>query len=128
SGPITEEIALIAIQSWLDTKATALGPNHQTEQLQNILVDPALERWLPTANALKRENSYRKYEHSLDIKSLNMSNTNANQAQVDAQVREKVEFYDNDRLSNSQNDNLLVRYDLVRQDGKWKIRNWNVLQ
>ncbi|NEP88752.1 MAG: DUF4101 domain-containing protein [Okeania sp. SIO2C2] len=128
SGPIKEEIARIAIQSWLDTKATALGPNHQTEQLKNILVDPALERWLPTANALKRENSYRKYEHSLEIKNLNMSNTNTNQAQVDAQVREKVEFYDNDRLTNSQNDNLLVRYYLVRQDGKWKIRNWNVLQ
>ncbi|NES70044.1 MAG: DUF4101 domain-containing protein, partial [Okeania sp. SIO2D1] len=118
----------LAIQSWLDTKATALGPNHQTEQLQNILVNPALERWLPTANALKREKSYRKYEHSLEIKNLNMSNTNANQAQVDAQVREKVEFYDNDRLTNSQNDNLLVRYDLVRQDGKWKIRDWNILK
>ncbi|NEP82178.1 MAG: DUF4101 domain-containing protein [Okeania sp. SIO3C4] len=127
SGPITEEAARLTIQSWLDTKAAALGPNHQTGQLQNILVDPALERWLPTANALKRENSYRKYEHSLEIKSLNMSNTNANQAQVDAQVREKVEFYDNDRLTNSQDDNLLVRYELVRQDGQWKIRNWNVL-
>ncbi|MDY7003766.1 MAG: IMS domain-containing protein [Cyanobacteriota bacterium] len=128
SGPMTEEVARLTIQSWLDTKAAALGPNHQTGQLQNILVDPALERWLPTANALKRENSYRKYEHNLEIKSLNMSNTNANQGQVDAQVREKVEFYDNNRLTNSQNDNLLVRYDLVRQDGKWKIRNWNVLQ
>ncbi|NET46170.1 IMS domain-containing protein [Okeania sp. SIO2B3] len=128
SGPITQEVARLAIQSWLDTKASALGPNHRTEQLQNILVDPALERWLPTANALKREKSYRKYEHSLEIKNLNMSNTNANQVQVDAQVREKVEFYDNDRLTNSQNDNLLVRYDLIRQDGKWKIRNWNVLQ
>ncbi|NEO55766.1 MAG: DUF4101 domain-containing protein [Okeania sp. SIO3B5] len=126
SGPITEETARLTIQSWLDTKAAALGPNHQTGQLQNILVDPALERWLPTANALKLENSYRKYKHSLEIKDI--SKTNANQAQVEAQVRENVEFYDNDRLTNSQNDNLLVRYDLVRQDGKWKIRNWNVLQ
>lgn len=128
SGPITEEVARLVIQSWLNTKAAALGPNHQVEQLPNILVEPALSRWLPTANALKRENSYRKYEHSLEIKNFKMSDTNADQAQVDAQVGEKAEFYDNGRLTSSQNDNLLVRYSLVRQDGKWQIRDWDVLR
>ncbi|MGB3510680.1 MAG: IMS domain-containing protein [Microcoleaceae cyanobacterium] len=126
SGPMTEQVAQLAIQSWLDTKASALGRNHQVEQLPNILVEPALSRWLPTANALKRENSYRTYEHGLDIKNVKM--TDADRAQVDAQVQEKVEFYDNGRLSNSQNDNLLVRYNLVRQDGKWKIRDWDVIK
>ncbi|MGD1808454.1 IMS domain-containing protein [Dapis sp. BLCC M126] len=128
SGPITKEIAQLAIQSWLDIKASALGPNHQVEQLQNILVNPALERWLPTANALKREKSYRKYEHDLEIKSVKMSNTDGNEAQVDAQVREKVQFYDNGRLTNSDNENLLVRYNLVRQNEKWQISNWKVLR
>lgn len=128
SGPITTEVARLAIQGWLDIKAAALGPNHQVEQLPNILVDPALSRWLPTANALKREKSYRKYEHDLEIKSVKMSNTDANQAQVDAQVREKVEFYDNGRLTNSDNENLLVRYNLVRQNEKWQISNWKVLR
>ncbi len=127
-GPITPEVAKLAIQSWLDTKAVALGPNHQIEKLANILVEPALSRWLPTANALKRERAYRKYEHNLEIKNVKMSNTDANQAQVDAQVREKVEFYENSRLINSQDDNLLVRYDLVRRSGKWQIRDWNVVR
>lgn len=126
SGTITDEVARQTIKSWLDTKAAALGRNHQVEQLSNILVDPALSRWSPTANALKRENSYRTYEHGLDIKNSKMTGTD--RAQVDAQVREKVEFYDNDRLSNSQTDNLLVRYNLVRQDGKWQISDWDVLK
>ncbi len=128
SGPITREVAQLAIQSWLDIKASALGPNHQVEQLPNILVEPALSRWLPTANALKREKSHRKYEHDLEIKSVKMSNTNSNEAQVDAQVREKVQFYDNGRLTNSDNENLLVRYNLVRQNEKWQISNWKVLR
>ena len=129
SGPIDREVARLAIQSWLDIKTSALGPNHQVEQLPNILVEPALSRWLPTANALKREKSYRKYEHDLEIKDIKMSNTDANQAQVDAQVREKVEFYDNaGRLTNSDNENLLVRYNLVRRNQKWQISNWKILR
>ncbi|NEQ36857.1 MAG: DUF4101 domain-containing protein [Okeania sp. SIO3I5] len=129
SEPITEEVARLTIQSWLDAKTSALGPNHQIEQLPNILVVPALSRWLPTANALKREKSYRKYEHDFDIKSVKMSNTDANEAQVDVQLREKVEFYDeNGRLTNSDNENLLVRYNLVRWNQKWYISNWKILR
>ncbi|MCL2931113.1 MAG: IMS domain-containing protein [Trichodesmium sp. MAG_R03] len=128
SGPITKEVARLAIQSWLDIKASALGSNHQIEQLPNILVDPALSRWLPTANALKREKFYRKYEHNLEINSVKMNNIDVNQAQVDAQVREKVEFYENGQLTNSNNENLFVRYDLVRRNQKWQISNWKVLR
>ncbi|MEM1172696.1 MAG: IMS domain-containing protein [Cyanobacteria bacterium P01_H01_bin.35] len=128
SGPITKEVAQLAIQSWLDIKAAAFGPNHQVQQLRNILVEPALSRWLPTANALKREKSYRKYEHDLQIESVKMNNTNPNEAQVDAQVRERVQFYDNGRLTNSDNENLLVRYNLVRQNEKWQISNWKLLR
>ncbi|MGK7923193.1 MAG: IMS domain-containing protein [Trichodesmium sp.] len=128
SGPMTKEVAQLAIQSWLDVKAAALGPNHQVEQLQNILVDPALSRWLPTANALKRENSYRQYQHNLEIKNFKVSNQEGNQAQVEAEVRETVKFYENGRLTNSDNENLLVRYNLVRQSGKWQISDWKVLR
>ena len=129
SGPITKEVARRTIQSWLDIKASALGPNHKIEQLPNILVEPALSRWLPTANALKQEKSYRRYEHDLEISNIKMSNTNSNLAQVDAKVIEKVEFYsDNGRLTNTNNENLFVRYDLVRKSQKWQISNWKVLR
>lgn len=128
SGPITKEVARLAIQSWLNIKASALGSYHQVEQLPNILVEPALSRWLPTANALKQEKSYRKYEHNLEINSVKINNTDFNQAQVDAKVREKVEFYENGKLTNSNNENLFVRYDLVRRNQKWLISNWKVLR
>ncbi|MDJ0555316.1 MAG: IMS domain-containing protein [Microcoleaceae cyanobacterium MO_207.B10] len=124
-GPITEQVARLAIESWLNTKKAALGQNHEVEQLSKILVEPALSRWSSAANALKGQNSYIKYEHSLEVKNFKM--TGANQAQIDAQVIEKAEVYNNDRLSNSENDNLLVRYNLIRQDGKWQIRDWDVV-
>ena len=57
-----------------------------------------------------------------------MNNIDANQAQVDAQVREKVEFYDNGVLTSSNNDNLFVRYNLVRRNQKWQISNWKVVR
>ena len=57
-----------------------------------------------------------------------MNNIDANQAQVDAQVREKVEFYDNGILTSSNNENLFVRYNLVRRNQKWQISSWKVVR
>ncbi|MEB3342917.1 IMS domain-containing protein [Okeania sp.] len=128
SGTITKEIAQLAIQNWLEIKAAAFGPNHQVEKLPDILVDPALSRWVSTANTLKEEKSYRRYEHDLEVKSVDVNNTNPNQAQVEAEVRERVSFYENDRLTNSNNENLLVRYSLVRQNEKWQISNWKIVR
>ena len=127
SGPITEEVARLALQTWLDTKAAALGPNHSVERMRQILVDPALSRWLPTATALRRDNSYRQYEHNFTIEEVIRNESNPDRVQVEAVVREKAEFYDNGRLSDSRDDNLRVRYDLIRQNGQWHIRDWDIL-
>ncbi|MDY6804924.1 MAG: IMS domain-containing protein [Cyanobacteriota bacterium] len=127
SGPITEEVAELAIETWLETKAAALGPNHSVERMRQILVEPALSRWLPTATALRRDNSYRQYEHSLTVEEVIRNESNPDRAQVEAVVREKAEFYDNGRLSDSRDDNLRVRYDLIRQNGQWHIRDWDIL-
>ena len=127
AGPITEEVAALAIQNWLNTKAAALGPNHAIERLPQILVDPALSRWLPTARALQRDNSYRRYEHSFTVERLIKNESNPDRAQVEAVVSEKAEFYDNGSLVDSRDDNLRVRYDLVRQNGQWHIRDWGIL-
>lgn len=127
SGPITEEVARLAIETWLETKAAALGPNHSVERMRQILVEPALSRWLPTATALRRDNSYRQYEHSFTVEEVIRNESNPDRVQVEAVVREKAEFYDNGRLSDSRDDNLRVRYDLIRENGQWHIRDWDIL-
>ncbi len=127
SGPITEEVARLTIQSWLNAKAAALGQNHAVERIPQILVEPALSRWMPTARALQRDNSYRKYEHNLTIQEIIRNESNPDLVRVEALVREKTEFYDNGSLTDSRDDNLRVRYDLIRQNGKWQIRDWDIL-
>jgi hypothetical protein len=127
SGPITEEVARLTIQSWLNAKAAALGQDRAVERIPQILVDPALSRWMPTARALQRDNSYRKYEHNLTIQQIIRNDSNPDRVRVEALVREKTEFYDNGSLTDSRDDNLRVRYDLIRQNGKWQIRDWEIL-
>jgi len=127
SGPITEEVASLTIQTWLDAKAAALGENHAVDRIRQILVEPALSRWLPTATALQRDNSYRKYEHNLTVQQVIRNESNPDSVQVEVVVREKAEFYDNGRLSDTRDDNLRIRYDLIRQNGQWHIRDWDIL-
>ena len=127
SGPITEEVARLTIQSWLNAKAAALGQNHAVERIPQILVDPALSRWMPTARALQRDNSYRLYEHNLTIEEIIRNESNPDRVRVEALVMEKTQFYDNGSLTDSRDDNLRVRYDLIRQNGKWQIRDWEIL-
>lgn len=124
SGPITEEVARLTLQSWLNAKAAALGPNHAVDRIPQILVEPALSRWMPTARALQRDNSYRKYEHNLTIEEIIRNESNPDRARVQAVVKEKAEFYDGDRLTDVSEGNLRVRYDLIRQNGQWYIRDW----
>jgi hypothetical protein len=132
SGPLTQESAQQIIQTWLTTKAEALGSNHQVDKLSQILVNPALSEWQELAEDAKQSNSYRRYQHSIKaVNSVQMSDVDANQAQVEAEVSEAAEFYVNGQLdaeSSYNNDSLRVRYDLVRQNGQWRIQVMDVLQ
>ncbi|MGB5962552.1 MAG: IMS domain-containing protein [Coleofasciculaceae cyanobacterium] len=129
-GPLTEETAQQAIQTWLSTKALALGSEHQIEQLPKILTDPVLSSWQQRAQTAKQENSYWQYKHSVKVNSVDTKAANPDQARVDAAVNEVADFFQNGQLnqSASYNDNLRVQYDLVRKDGRWLIRDMAVVK
>ncbi|MEG4342173.1 IMS domain-containing protein [Microcoleus sp. A003_D6] len=128
SGAITEEAAGQIVQSWLSAKAAALGPNHAVEELKQVLTEPALSRWQLMADAQKRNNAHQRYVHKLQVKGVTANPTNPDRAEVEAQVAEKAEVFDADRLVTSRNENLRVRYDLIRQDGEWRIMDWQVMK
>ncbi len=132
SGPLTQESAQQIIQTWLTAKAEALGANHQVDKLNQILANPALSEWQELAEDAKQSNSYRRYQHSIKaVNSVQMSDVDANQARIEAEVSEAAEFYVNgqvDAESSYNNDSLRVRYDLVRQNGQWRIQAMDVLQ
>ena len=128
SGAITEEAARDLVQSWLSAKAAALGPNHTVEELKQVLTEPALSRWQLMAEAQQRNNAHQRYVHKLQVNGVTTNPTNPDRVQVDAQVAEKAEVFDRDQPVSSRNENLRVRYDLIRQEGEWRIMDWQVIK
>ncbi|MEG4069674.1 IMS domain-containing protein [Microcoleus sp. Pol11C2] len=128
SGEITEESAEQIVQGWLSAKAAALGPNHTVEELKQVLTEPALSRWQLMAEAQQRNNAHQRYVHKLEVTGVKTNPTNPDRAQVEAQVGEKAEVFDRSQLVSSRNENLRVRYDLIRQEGQWRIMDWQVIK
>jgi hypothetical protein len=127
-GQITQETGKQVIQSWLSAKAAALGPKHAVGELQQVLTEPALSRWQMMAEAQKRNNAHQRYEHSLQVTEVSANPTNPDRAEVEAQVVEKAKVFDGERETTSRNDNLRIRYELIRQDGQWRIMDWQVMR
>ncbi len=127
-GALTNATAEEVIQTWLSTKAAALGPNHQINNLQQILTGSALSQWRLIAQQNKLDNRYRKYEHSLKIESVEKIDLFVDRAAVEATVKEATQLYENGQFQSSSNENLRVRYDLIRYGTKWRIQNISVVE
>ena len=118
------------IQAWLDNKSAAFGKEHQIDRLNNILAEPLLSTWRDRAMAYKQGNFYREYEHNLTMRSATVDPNDQNKATVEAEVKEIAKHYQSGQLDDSQsyNDNLLVRYQIIRKKNKWLIKNAEVLK
>ncbi|UZQ53126.1 IMS domain-containing protein [Trichothermofontia sichuanensis B231] len=128
-GPMNKELATWLIETWLATKAAALGPKHATDKLATILAEPALGQWQQQADGAKRDNWHGEYEHTVRVETVTQDPNNPDQAEVEAQVQERAAFYQNGRLdeASSYQDTLRVRYSLVRQGGEWRIQSMQVV-
>ncbi|MEH2172804.1 IMS domain-containing protein [Nostoc sp.] len=126
-GPLTDTAAEEIIRTWLSTKAEALGPNHEINNLEQILTGSALSQWRAIAQQARSDNLYRKYDHSVKVESVEKIDLFADRAAVVATVKEETQLYENGQFKNSSNENLRVRYDLIRQRGKWRIQSTSVV-
>ncbi|MEH2352332.1 IMS domain-containing protein [Nostoc sp.] len=126
-GPLTDAAAEEIVRTWLSTKAQALGPNHEINNLEQILTGSALSQWRVIAQQARSDNRYRKYEHSVKVESVEKIDLFADRAAVVATVKEATQLYENGQFKNSSNDNLRVRYDLIRQRAKWRIQSASVV-
>ncbi|MGK7878631.1 MAG: IMS domain-containing protein [Crocosphaera sp.] len=127
TGMLTQEGAQQVVETWLATKSQALGKDHEIESLKKILANPVLTRWQKEAQKLKQNQDYWTYQHKVEVNSFNPSPNNPNQAVVDANVREAARYYQGGRETRSYNENLRVRYDLVRQGDRWLIQAINLI-
>jgi hypothetical protein len=126
-GTLTNTSAEEIIQTWLSTKAAALGPNHQVENLEQILTGSALSQWQEIAQQERAGNRHRRYSHQLKVESVDKQGNNLNQARVEATVKEITQFYESGQQKRSSQENLRVRYELVRKNGAWRIQNMSVV-
>jgi curved DNA-binding protein CbpA len=126
-GPLTTGTAEEVIRNWLVIKAAALGPNHDVESLQQILTSSSLSQWRLIAQQDKSENRYRKYEHQLKVESVEKTDLDSDRTSVEATVKEVTHFYQNDVMKKSSDETLRVRYNLVRQEGIWRIQSMSVI-
>ncbi|MBU6345383.1 MAG: DUF4101 domain-containing protein [Cyanobacteria bacterium REEB494] len=128
SGQLTKAIAQTLIETWLSTKAAAMGPNHEIKRLDKILIDPALSQWQSIVKqdmAIKR---HRKYKHEVKIELVRQEGNTSNNALVEATVKEITDFYRGGNRQTSGREALRVRYDLNRQQNSWRIRNMTIVK
>ncbi len=128
---LNQQQATQVIQQWFTVKSQALGPQHQFEQLNTILVDPALSRWRETAQLAKQQNWYWEYQqHQLNVRQIEVNKTDPNQATVEVDVTEVGKLYEGGQFVRDGNEQLRVRYELVRDknNNQWRLRNWEILQ
>jgi hypothetical protein len=129
TGVLTTAVAEKVLQTWFSAKAEAMGPDHKLEPLANILEGSKLAEWQGAAAEAERNNQYRKYEHSVTVKSVELNQANPDQANVLADVTEATEYYEADQREKAETSpNLRIDYSLVRKDGVWRIQNWKLLQ
>ncbi|PPS40694.1 IMS domain-containing protein [Chroococcidiopsis sp. TS-821] len=128
--PLDAATAEQVIHSWLSAKAAAFSTDYAIESLQNILVDPALAQWQQLVRSDRANNRHRQFQHSLKIDAVQVNATNPDLATVQATVSEVARIYDRGQLNQRASyadENLRVRYDLVRRNNAWRIRQMRVL-
>ncbi len=125
TGNLSQELAKDLIDSWLMSKTQAMGKGYQIDTLKGVLAEPMLSIWQNRARSLQKARGYYQYQHQVVIRSFKTDPQNPNQALVEAQIQEKADYYQNGKLNSqlSYNDNLVVRYKLVRKYNQWKIES-----
>jgi hypothetical protein len=130
-GLLTKDIAQQAVKNWLSAKTKSLSQKYQTDQLKDILVDPALSLAIDRVKTAKAEGIHWVYKHpEISIEPIPPANALATVATIQAQVKENAEYYKGDRLDPTQSysKKLLVEYSLVRQKDRWYVKNMDVIK
>lgn len=126
---LTAPAAQKLVETWLNAKSSAMGPNHTTAQLEQILAEPKLTEWRNAAADAQANNWYKKYKHTVKVAAIEQSKDKPDQAKVLADVNETTEYYEAGNLRTpAADESLRIQYSLVRTAGKWQIQNWELLR
>ncbi|ERN40922.1 DnaJ-class molecular chaperone with C-terminal Zn finger domain protein [Rubidibacter lacunae KORDI 51-2] len=125
TGVLGSDAARMVIQTWLTSKSSALGSERDLAALNQALVDPMLSEWQARAQSFANEGAYQEFQHGIEPGSVRIVVQNSDRAQIEAVVKEAANYFRNGQrvAAQSYNDELRVRYDVVRSGGSWRIRD-----
>ncbi len=123
-GELTAPTAKQVLDLWFTVKKAAMGSGYAIDQLDQALIEPKLAEWQRAANEAKRDGAHVEYEHAVEVKKVEVSPTNPNEAFVTASVRELRKYYEGSSLKEQQTDDLVLKYALSKQNNQWKISTW----
>ncbi|BAQ62042.1 cell division protein ZipN/Ftn2/Arc6 [Geminocystis sp. NIES-3708] len=127
---LDQDTALKIINQWLNAKAQATGPEYNSGELTKILTEPQLSRWVANSRDLRNKNAYKRYEHQVKVESAKVNPQDVTQGIVTAKISEKSQYYRNGALipSLSYEENLLVKYELIKDGDRWLIKNSQIIK
>jgi hypothetical protein len=124
TGSLTDAMAQEVIQTWLSTKAEALGPKYNLDGLPLILTDAIIPQWRGLVQQERSQNRHRTYHHTVNMEYVDQK---SDRALVVARVREVTQFYQLGQIRNFKDETLRVRYSLIRQGDGWRIEGMSVI-
>lgn len=129
TGKLNQTTATQIINQWLSAKSLATGPEYNTSELTKILIQPQTSRWITNSRDLRNKNAYRRYEHQIKVESVQVNPQNETQGFIVAKIDEKSQYYRNGALipSLSYQENLLVEYELIKENDRWLIKNIKII-
>ncbi len=129
-GKLDTNTGLILINKWLEAKKEATGANYNFSKLNQILTEPQLSLWIGSGKILQKQKAYRRYEHEVKIISAGVNPLNSSQGKIQAQVKEKSQYYVNGTLRSklSYEDDLVVDYQFIKKGNKWLIKDIKVVK
>ncbi len=124
---INESGARQLVEKWLAVKSLAMGSQHDSSQLTEILDGSLLKLWQGRSRNLKNSSDYWQYQHTVTGVTI-LSPSNGKSASIQAKVKENATYYRGERVdkAKSYDQNLIVNYDLVYKNNHWTIANIRV--
>ncbi|MBX2863839.1 MAG: DUF4101 domain-containing protein [Leptolyngbyaceae cyanobacterium MAG.088] len=121
-------IAEDALQNWFQVKSRAMGPQWEVDALSEILIEPALSKWIGEVEKNQRFSVHVEYEQT--IQDLSAEKLSDDQIKVIAEVEEIAEAYElGVQAEGSYRETLTVEYILKKQDdNKWMIESQSLVQ
>ena len=127
---ISEQQAVNLLSNWQNAKREIFAYPFNLQLLERYQTDKKYQDNIGSVNWLRDNNAYYKYGVQ-SIDSVEEFLASGDRATIDVVITEQRTFYMNNKVINDGNtafDTCLVRYNLVSENGQWRIEDYNTVK